>query len=200
MINRDPRFRSYGCRLAVPALLLGALTWPALSAASPSCTIQPQATTIDSGVEVTWSAQVKDIKGDRRVYRWTFEKGSPGTSDKPKVGVRYATTGTLAVGLEVIDGEGKRAFCGTTVTVNGGVTDPPPDPLTCDPVPADAATAHRDCITEYTGPEVCVACHESEARDMHGSVHYQQGGAFPNLTNVPEDFYAAGERPAHPGP
>lgn len=31
---------------------------------------------------------------------------------------------------------------------------------------------------------------------MHGSVHYQQGGAFPNLTNVPGNFAAAGERPA----
>ncbi len=31
---------------------------------------------------------------------------------------------------------------------------------------------------------------------MHGSVHYQQGGAFPNVTNIPTDFAAAGERPA----
>jgi len=31
---------------------------------------------------------------------------------------------------------------------------------------------------------------------MHGSVHYQQGGAFPNTTNIPLDFAAAGERPA----
>ncbi len=31
---------------------------------------------------------------------------------------------------------------------------------------------------------------------MHGSVHYQQGGAFPNVTNIPLDFASAGERPA----
>ena len=35
-----------------------------------------------------------------------------------------------------------------------------------------------------------------QARDMHGSVHYQQGGAFPNATNIPLVFTAAGERPA----
>ena len=51
-------------------------------------------------------------------------------------------------------------------------------------------------ITSYDGPGTCVACHERQARDMHGSVHYQQGGAFPNVTNIPEDFAAAGERPA----
>lgn len=51
-------------------------------------------------------------------------------------------------------------------------------------------------ISAYSGPEVCVACHEGQARDMHGSVHYQQGGAFPNVTNIPLVFTAAGERPA----
>lgn len=70
------------------------------------------------------------------------------------------------------------------------------NPIACNPVPADAATAHQECITEYTGPEVCVACHENEARDMHGSVHYQQGGAFPSLINVPEDL----RRGRAPGP
>ena len=41
--------------------------------------------------------------------------------------------------------------------------------------------AHAHCITgDYTGPEVCVACHETEARDMHGSVHYQQNGPTPS--------------------
>ena len=66
-------------------------------------------------------------------------------------------------------------------------------PQNCDP----ATTGnHEGCIRDYTGPEVCVDCHEGQARDMHGSVHYQQGGAFPNTTNIPLDFASAGERPA----
>ncbi|MEA3274513.1 MAG: hypothetical protein U9Q81_04305 [Pseudomonadota bacterium] len=52
-------------------------------------------------------------------------------------------------------------------------------------------------ITGYVGPATCVECHQIEALDMHGSVHYQQGGAFPNVTNIPPDFVSAGERPAH---
>ena len=39
-------------------------------------------------------------------------------------------------------------------------------------------------IKEYTGPETCINCHESEAKDIHGSVHYQQSGLTPNVTNI----------------
>ncbi len=66
----------------------------------------------------------------------------------------------------------------------------------CVTTPGNGPQTHADCITDYTGPEVCVECHEDQARDMHGSVHYQQGGAFPNATNIPLVFTAAGERPA----
>ena len=66
------------------------------------------------------------------------------------------------------------------------------------PGPSDRAKGAHQRIRFYTGPETCIRCHRSEARAMHGSVHYQQGGAFPNLDNVPSFFFAAGERPAHP--
>ncbi|WP_158002517.1 PKD domain-containing protein [Methyloterricola oryzae] len=73
---------------------------------------------------------------------------------------------------------------------------PTPAAVSCSPVPTDGKTAHAECIQNYTGPEVCVTCHEKQARDMHGSVHYQQGGAFPNVTNIPANFARAGKHPA----
>lgn len=46
-----------------------------------------------------------------------------------------------------------------------------------------AAAAHAT-ITEYTGPETCVACHQQEAEDAFHSVHYQQSGPTPNVPNI----------------
>jgi hypothetical protein len=37
---------------------------------------------------------------------------------------------------------------------------------------------------EYTGPETCIGCHEIEAQEVHASVHYQQTGMTPNVTNI----------------
>ena len=51
------------------------------------------------------------------------------------------------------------------------------------PISPQAAQAHSQ-IMEYTGPETCVACHETEAQQMHASVHYQQSGMTPNVTNI----------------
>ncbi|HEY9050141.1 MAG TPA: cytochrome c3 family protein, partial [Gammaproteobacteria bacterium] len=51
------------------------------------------------------------------------------------------------------------------------------------PISPEAARAHSE-ITEYTGPETCVACHEEEAQQMHLSVHYQQTGPTPNVPNI----------------
>ena len=47
----------------------------------------------------------------------------------------------------------------------------------------EARRAHAS-ITEYKGPETCVGCHESEALEMHSSVHYQQSGMTPNVSNI----------------
>ncbi|MEN8166506.1 MAG: cytochrome c3 family protein [Pseudomonadota bacterium] len=50
-------------------------------------------------------------------------------------------------------------------------------------VSPEAQEAHSS-IMEYTGPETCVSCHEVEAQEVHGSVHYQQTGMTPNVTNI----------------
>lgn len=47
----------------------------------------------------------------------------------------------------------------------------------------EALEAHAT-ITEYTGPETCVGCHEAEANAAHASVHYQQNGSTPYVTNI----------------
>ena len=47
----------------------------------------------------------------------------------------------------------------------------------------DDQEAHAS-IMEYTGPETCISCHEVEALEVHGSVHYQQTGMTPNVTNI----------------
>jgi len=54
----------------------------------------------------------------------------------------------------------------------------------------ETAPAHAT-ITEYLGPETCIACHRNAAEAMHGSVHYQQTGPTPNVPNIPG---YAGER------
>ena len=55
--------------------------------------------------------------------------------------------------------------------------------LGAQPVSPEAAEAHAG-ISEYTGPETCVACHEEQAQQVHLSVHYQQTGMTPNVTNI----------------
>ena len=47
----------------------------------------------------------------------------------------------------------------------------------------DAASVHAG-IEIYEGPQTCVKCHEKEALDMFGSVHYQWNGETPNVTNI----------------
>ncbi|MBP9602809.1 MAG: PKD domain-containing protein [Chromatiaceae bacterium] len=128
------------------------------------------------------SAGSSDADGTIASYAWTFGDGGSATSANPSHA--YAAAGTFNVSLTVTDNLGKASTASaTTATITAAVACTSPIPEHCS-------------ITAYTGPEVCVACHEGEARDMHGSVHYQQGGAFPNVTNIPSDFKSAGERPA----
>lgn len=51
-------------------------------------------------------------------------------------------------------------------------------------VSAAALQAHAG-INEYAGPATCVECHETQAEGMFGSVHYQETGPTPNVTNIP---------------
>ena len=126
------------------------------------------ARTPESGVDSTTCRRIA-----RRHHRAAVERheADSGIRHVPTRGGRIAAVLTLAAGM---------------LLGAAGVT------------PSARADGEHAGITEYTGPEVCVACHETEARAAHGGVHYQQGGAFPNTVNVPDYFYAAGERPAHP--
>lgn len=52
------------------------------------------------------------------------------------------------------------------------------------PTISPAALEAHATITEYTGPATCIACHESQARAMFGSVHYQEMGETPAVPNI----------------
>ena len=45
----------------------------------------------------------------------------------------------------------------------------------------------HETITRYDGPQTCVACHPTEAREAHASLHYQQSGPTPFVPNIPGD-------------
>jgi hypothetical protein len=45
------------------------------------------------------------------------------------------------------------------------------------------ANPHADLV--YTGPAMCLQCHDAEARDIHASVHYQWHGHAQYITNGP---------------
>ncbi len=135
-----------------------------------------------TGVAVSFSsAGSSDPDGSIASYAWDFGDGA--TSNTANPSHTYGSAGSYTVSLTVTDNAGATDNATATATIS--------DPVACNsPIPEHCQ------ITAYTGPEVCVDCHEDEARDMHGSVHYQQGGAFPNVTNIPLDFVSAGERPA----
>jgi fibronectin type 3 domain-containing protein len=50
--------------------------------------------------------------------------------------------------------------------------------------PSPAATAAHATITSYNGPATCVACHQQQAMNMFGSVHYQEMGETPDVPNI----------------
>ena len=136
-----------------------------------------------AGVAVSFDGTgSSDSDGNIASYAWTFGDGASGTGATPSH--TYTAAGSYTVTLTVTDNGGASATTTTTATI------------TAEPVACTSPIQEHCQITNYTGPEVCVECHEGQARDMHGSVHYQQGGAFPNLTNIPGNFAAAGERPA----
>ncbi|MCU7951432.1 MAG: PKD domain-containing protein [gamma proteobacterium symbiont of Bathyaustriella thionipta] len=128
------------------------------------------------------SAGSMDPDGSIASYVWNFGDGNSSTEVNP--GYAYTTAGAYTVTLMVTDNNSASHSHSTTANI----TD---EPIAC----TSPITEHCD-ITEYTGPEVCVACHMNESVDMHGSVHYQQGGDFPDVTNIPMAFASAGKQPA----
>ncbi|MBK1720017.1 PKD domain-containing protein [Thiocystis violacea] len=130
------------------------------------------------------SAGSIDPDGSIASYAWTFGDGATSTQANPSHA--YTAVGSYSVALTVTDNAGAVSSPSTTTAT---ISDSPQ-------VGCTSPIAEHCNITAYTGPEVCVACHQDQARDMHGSVHYQQGGAYDFVTNIPTDFAAAGERPA----
>ena len=88
-------------------------------------------------------------------------------------------TGSDSFTYRANDGQDVSSDATVTLTVTAVVASQCPDPL-----PTTLPDAHDLCTTPYTGPEVCVQCHEQEAVDMHGSVHYQQNGPTDFVTNI----------------
>jgi len=275
MKNPYPRRgRDWRARVGLIVLTGSVSAWPATGMASPSCSISPQNATIEAREDINFRATTDDLRRWSQTYNWTFEEGSPSSSNRRRPTVEFNKAGgPWKVVLKVSDGR-LEAECMTTVSVSGGDetanvapsanangpysgtaglavsfsssgsndadgsvasyawtfgdggTSSSPNPthtyasagsytVSLTVTDNDGATASASTtatitapvactshipehcqITVYTGPEVCVECHQKQAIDMHGSVHYQQGGAFPNVTNIPEDYAAAGERPA----
>lgn len=143
---------------------------------------------VDTPLSFDGSAST-DPDGNGTIVSYAWDFGDDNTGTGATTTHTYATADTYTVSLMVTDDGDLTDTVTTTATISDGQ-------VACVETPGNGPQTHADCITSYTGPEVCVECHEGQARDMHGSVHYQQGGAFPNATNIPLDLAAAGERPA----
>jgi hypothetical protein len=47
-----------------------------------------------------------------------------------------------------------------------------------------APSAPHQAITEYKGPETCLACHPDAGKEVAQALHYQHQGAHPFLDGV----------------
>jgi PKD repeat protein len=120
------------------------------------------------------SAGSSDSDGNIVSYSWNF--GDGGSSNNANPSHTYGAAGSYNVSLTVTDNDGASDTDATTATIADNTP-----PQNCDPA---GTGTHEGCIGDYTGPEVCVSCHEGEARDMHASVHYQQNGPTDFVTNI----------------
>ena len=50
-----------------------------------------------------------------------------------------------------------------------------------------AAPDHTALVTQYEGTKTCVACHEKSAKEVAGSLHYQQLAEPQFLKDWPKD-------------
>jgi hypothetical protein len=60
------------------------------------------------------------------------------------------------------------------VTIQDSTTPSPPPPV---------SGSHAGRFTQFEGTKTCLTCHESQAREMHGSVHYQWKGDTRDLVD-----------------
>jgi nitrite reductase (NO-forming)/hydroxylamine reductase len=93
-----------------------------------SCSISPADGTTAVGVSIMFTGMTSGGKGSKS-YSWDFSdgSGSPAAATGNTANVIYSTAGgPFAVLLDVTDGQGAAASCGTTVTVTQvGVNTPP---------------------------------------------------------------------------
>lgn len=128
----------------------------------------PYASTV--GQPVTFSsAGSTDSDGSIVSYVWDFGDGSIESGESPNH--TYTALGSYTVTLTVTDDQGDTGTATAQANISEAVACTSPVPEHCS-------------IPDYTGPEVCVSCHKNEARDMHGSVHYQQNGPTDFVTNI----------------
>lgn len=111
---------------------------------------------------------------DGRVTQWTWS-GTPDPSDieAPTIDLE---AGTFDFSLVVKDEKGATSSADSVaITVKRPIVGGDP----------------HESIDSYDGPQTCIGCHETEALEMHGSVHYQQSGPTDFVTNID---LPAGER------
>jgi len=124
-----------------------------------------------SSIAVTLDASgSSDPDGSIVSYTWSGMP-NPANVQNPTVSLGE---GTHSFTLEVTDDAGGSASDTVEITVNAA-----PPPVACNSPIAEHCT-----ITFYQGPSTCVSCHEQEAAQMHGSVHYQQTGPTDFVTNI----------------
>jgi hypothetical protein len=49
---------------------------------------------------------------------------------------------------------------------------------------------HAGAISAFEGAKTCTACHDSAAKEVVTSLHWQQVGAAPNVIGMPAGFQA----------
>ena len=134
---RNPKSTFLDRLVALGIVLTLALSWAAWAApgggggggANCSITTVPDPAVIDAGQSVQFTGSVSG-KGPA-TYSWTFDGGTPSSSNQQTVTVSYANSGSFLATLDGTNGKGQTCTASVTVTVNevGGNQPPVLDPI-----------------------------------------------------------------------